>query len=243
MVPLLELHNVIKNFGGLRAINNLSLTLEQGEVVGLIGPNGSGKTTLFNLITGFVKMDSGKIVFNGKDITGYPPYKIVAQGIGRTWQLVNPFPNYTTFDNVKISCLVKGRQAENMTKRVIKFLNLTGLNGLQNEKAGNLPIGNLKRLEIARALATEPSLLLLDEPFGGLAHSEIVGLKTLIGELHRKGMTILLVEHVMREILGLVNRLVVLNFGTKLIEGPTYDVLRDENVIEAFLGHSYVEDK
>jgi branched-chain amino acid transport system ATP-binding protein len=239
MANLLEIRGLTKTFGGLIAVDNLDMTITQGNIVGLVGPNGSGKTTLFNLVTGFLRADLGKIIFRGKDITKGKPHEIVALGVGRTWQLVNPFRNYTVYDNVKVSCLMRGTVREKMEGEVLRTLDLSGIGEYKNAKAGNLSIGNLKRLEIARALATGPELLLLDEPFGGLTHGEIQGLKLLISALQNQGKTILLVEHLIREILELVNKLFVLNFGKLLAAGPPVEVVKDSRVIEAYLGRGY----
>ncbi len=235
-MPLLEVDQALKNFGGLIAINRVSLSLEPGEILGLVGPNGSGKTTLFNLISGFLKLNGGRLVFKGEEITHLKTHERVEKGIARTFQIVKPFRTLTVYENVKVALLGKKSRPSDLENRIHDLIDSVGLKGMENEPATNLPLGNLKMLEIARSLATNPELLLLDETFGGLSHQEIETLRHFIIKINQQGVSIIIVEHLMQEIVRLVNRMVVLNFGVKIAEGKAEEVLKDKNVIDAYLG-------
>ena len=236
---ILQVKNLLKSFGGLVAIKNLDFTVSEGEIVGLIGPNGSGKTTLFNLISGFLKPDDGRIWFNDSDITGLKPYRICRSGIARTFQLTKPFGGMTALQNVIVGRMYGGeqggsvRQVEEECEKILEFV---GLGGRGLLLASSFNIVDRKRLEIARALATKPKLLLLDEMMSGLTHTEMEEALQLVRAIGHSGITLIVVEHVMKAILDVSSRLVVLNHGEKIAEGKPQEVVRNEKVIEAYLG-------
>jgi len=242
-MPILEIKNLSKHFGGLKAVDNVSIALEEGEMLGLVGPNGSGKTTLFNLISGMLKVTRGAIVFRNEDITKYKTNKRVVKGINRTFQVVRPFSSLTVYENIKVGCLSHVEKHENIHQRVLNLIESVGLKEFINEEARNLPLGNLKKLEVAKALATNPKLLLLDEPFGGLSHAEIGEEIELIKEISRKGVSVIIVEHVMSALVKLIDKVVVLNFGQKIAHGHINEVMTDKTVINAYLGDDYVDNK
>jgi ABC-type branched-subunit amino acid transport system ATPase component len=242
-MPILDIKNVTKHFHGISAVNNISLTLEEGEMLGLVGPNGSGKTTLFNLISGFLKITSGTIVFRNEDITKYKTYQRVIKGINRTFQVVRPFSSLTVYENIKVGCLSRIEKNKIIHQKIMSLIESVGLKGLENEESRNLPLGHLKKLEVAKALATKPKLLLLDEPFGGLSHREIAEIIPLVKEINERGVSVIVVEHVMSALVKLVEKVVVLNFGQKIAHGPINEVMTEKTVIDAYLGDDYVENK
>jgi branched-chain amino acid transport system ATP-binding protein len=234
-----EVRQLNKSFGGLKVIVDLDLGLSQGEILSIIGPNGSGKTTLFNLITGFLKTDGGEVRFLGLNITGEKPHQICQHGIARVFQLVQPFAKLTTLQNVMAGRICGERCARNMkeaAREADEILNFVGLSPKREMIAGNLSLPDRKRLEVARALATRPKLLILDEIMAGLNPKETQDAMALLNEIRNSGITLMVVEHIIKAVLGISDRLIVLNAGRKIAEGNPSEVIGDEQVVEAYLG-------
>jgi branched-chain amino acid transport system ATP-binding protein len=238
-VPLIEAERVTKKFGGLMALRDVSFYINRGEILGLIGPNGAGKTTLFNAVAGVFPPESGKIRFNGEEITGLPPFELSLRGIARTFQITKPFLNITVLDNMMVGALSKEKNLEAGKKISLEVLEFVGLISKKDLMAAKLTLEDRKRLELARALATKPKLLLLDEVMAGLNPKEMEDTLKLIRKVHAEGMTIFVVEHVMKAILSVSHRILVLHHGEKIAEGTPNDIVQNQKVIDAYLGQSY----
>ncbi len=241
MSVLLEAHSLNKSFGGLAAVKDLSFNLAKGEILALIGPNGAGKTTVFNLLTGFLPLDKGTVRLGEEDITGLPPHRICHLGLVRTFQLVRPFLTISVLDNVMVGTMLRRKSVREARDKAREIIDLVGLARYQDQEAEGLPLPLRKRLELAKALATEPQVLLLDEVMAGLTPTEVDRLIGLIREINGKGVTILLIEHVMRGVMALSDRVIVINYGLRIAEGVPEEVVRDEQVIEAYLGREFVD--
>jgi branched-chain amino acid transport system ATP-binding protein len=241
---IIEVKEVTKYFGGLRALYNISFTLAVGEILGLIGPNGAGKTTLFNIIAGTFPPTSGSVRFNGEEITSQEPREICHKGISRTYQLVRPFSSLTVYENVLVGLYFgKPEKADSisMEKEAYELLQLTGILQKANTPAKNLTLVGRKQLEIARALATHPKVLLFDEAVSGLNPTETETMMGLIRKIRDRGITVFMIEHIMKAVMGLSNRILVLNFGELIAQGTPEQVSMNKDVIEAYLGAEGVQ--
>lgn len=243
MTALLSIQGVTKRFGGVAALNEVSFDVGEGEILGVIGPNGAGKTTLLNCVSGVYRPDAGSISFDGHAIAGEPPHRIARLGVGRTFQVVKPFTSMTVRENAAVGALF-GASRLPLARAFAAadgVLELVGMGGKASLPVASLTIPDRKRLEVARALATRPRLLLLDEVMAGLNSVEVDEALEMVRTVHRSGVTIVLIEHVMRVVVGICKRVVVLHFGQTLAEGTPDGVLRDTRVIEAYLGEKYAK--
>ncbi|MGO8988015.1 MAG: ABC transporter ATP-binding protein [bacterium] len=238
-MPLLQVEKLNKSFGGLMALCEVNFEVHSGEIFCVIGPNGSGKSTLFNVVTGFLKANSGKVTFMGKDITGLPPHEICRKGIARIFQLVKPFYQLTSFQNVMVGRTYGKDPASNIGRakeEVVEILNFAGLGNRIEVVASQLTAAERKRLELARALAAHPRLLLLDELMAGLNSAETETAMEIVNKIRDSGVTVMMVEHIMKAVLGISDRIIVLNAGEKIAEGFPKEVVKNQLVIEAYLG-------
>ena len=236
---ILQVESVTKKFGGLSAVSEVSLEIEQGNVIGLIGPNGAGKTTLFNCINGTLPITEGKIIFDGVDITRKKSHEIAKLGIARSYQIVQPFGNMTTLQNAMVGGFCKTKVYKEAETIALRSLELVRLDHKKDLVAKHLNLGERKKLEIAKALSTQPKLLLLDEVMAGLTPSEVQEMVKIIHSINESGVTLIIIEHIMEAIMSLSKRIVVLNFGKKIMEGTPEEVSSNQQVIEAYFG---VED-
>jgi branched-chain amino acid transport system ATP-binding protein len=240
MAEALVVHHLSRRFGGLRAVQDLSFAVSDGETVALIGPNGAGKTTSFNLITGYHRPNTGSITAFGRELVGLRPHAICAHGLARTFQVARPFGNMTVLANVMTGAFLRDRTINGARKKARNAIDFVGLSAKEHVAARDLTTIDQRRLEMARALATEPRLLLLDEVMAGLNPAEIDQAVALIGKLSQRGLTIVIVEHVMRAIMAVARHIVVLDHGQKIAEGKPDEVVANEEVIRAYLGTGYV---
>jgi branched-chain amino acid transport system ATP-binding protein len=238
-MALIEITDLNKNFGGLTVTKNLSMKVNEGQIYGVIGPNGAGKSTLFNQISGYIKPDSGQIVFNGKNIVGKQPHELCHAGIGRTFQIVKPFGSKTVLYNVAVGAFARTNSRSQALKRAEEVVKLVGLESRKDLQAKNLTIVDRKRLEVAKALATQPKLLLLDEVLAGLTPSEVDEAVELIKKIQKSGITIVMIEHVMRAVMALCERVLVINYGEPIAEGTPQEVTQNPQVITAYLGDDH----
>ncbi|HZO42605.1 MAG TPA: ABC transporter ATP-binding protein [Methylomirabilota bacterium] len=238
--PILELAGVTKRFGGLTAVSDVSFTVPAGELLGIIGPNGAGKTTLFNVISGYYRPEAGRIVFAGRDVTGLAPHEICRLGLTRTFQLVKPFGNLSVIDNVMIGALTRLPTVSSARLEAERVVEACGLASHAGSHARALPIGLRKRLEVARALATRPRLILLDEVMAGLNPTELGGMIELIRRLHGDGLTVIVIEHIMAAMMRLARRIVVLHHGETIAAGAPAEITQDRRVVDAYLGEEFV---
>ncbi len=238
-MQILNVENLTKEFGGLRAVDTLSLTIEKGQILGLIGPNGAGKSTAFNCIAGVYAPTAGTISFNGKRTNGRKPWHLCKKGLARTFQIVKPFASKSVLYNVMVGGFATTNKRQVAEERALAALAFLDFADKKEVRAGNLTIADRKRLEIARALATKPELLLLDEVMAGLRPSEVDEMVTILKALRDKGITIFVIEHIMRAIMALSDRIVVIQFGKKIAEGTPAEIAKDERVIKAYLGEDY----
>jgi branched-chain amino acid transport system ATP-binding protein len=240
MSELLAVHNLSKRFGGLRAVQDLSFSVKEGQTLAVIGPNGAGKTTCFNLITGYIRPDKGSVTAGGRELIGLPPHSVCIEGLARTFQVARPFGKMTVLANVMVGALLRGKNLSSARRRAREAIAVAGLAAQEGRLACDLNTIDQRRLELARALATEPRILLLDEVMAGLNKAEIDQAISLVRDLSRRGLTIVIVEHVMRAVMAVAEHIVVLDHGQKIAEGSPNEIAANPLVISAYLGSSSV---
>lgn len=238
-MSILKVDKLVKKFGGLTAVDQVSFEVERGEIFAIIGPNGAGKTTCFNMIAGTFPVTSGSILFDNQDIRGKKPHQLNRMGLARTFQIVKPLAKLTVYENVLVAGLSSSKHLQEAKTRAEEVLEKIGLDAYRDIPSGSLSIGNLKKLELARALATKPKLLLIDEPMGGLTPAEIDQLILLIKEINQEGVTIVIIEHIMRAVMALAERIAVLQNGRLIALGKPEEIVENEKVIKAYLGDAY----
>ena len=238
---ILSANNISKSFGGLMAVGGLSFELQKEEILALIGPNGAGKTTVFNCLSGFLPTDEGEIYLEGRQLGGLQPFQICQLGMARTFQIVKPFLTISVLDNVMVGALAREKSTATAKQKSLEIIDFVGLSVWAGKEAQGLPLPLRKRLELARALATQPKILLLDEVMAGLNPTEVDELIALLKEINRRGVSIFLIEHVMRGVMALSRRVIVINYGVKIAEGSPEEVVRDKQVIEAYLGKEFLD--
>jgi branched-chain amino acid transport system ATP-binding protein len=239
--PLLKVEGIAKRYGGVQAVKSLSFELRQGEILGLLGPNGAGKTTAFNMIAGFVPPDGGRITLAGRDITGMRPWNVCKAGLARTFQLSKPFGGMSTRENLVVGGLVKNNDRRRSEARADELLDFLGMSALARTDADDLTAFERRKVELGRALSTEPSLLLMDEVVAGATPQEAMTMVGLIKEIRNQGVTVLIIEHVMKVIMGLSDRVIVMHLGELIADGEPSSVVTQPDVLKAYFGGDYVE--
>ncbi len=237
--PILKVETLSKSFGGLRAVANVSFQVRKGEILGLIGPNGAGKTTLFNLITGFLKPDGGSVYFQGEEITNLKPHRICRLGVARTFQVTKPFSRISVLENIATAALLRYPRPKDAENQAFHIAQRIGLENELDKMGGDLTVGNMKKVGFAQALATEPQVVLLDEIMAGLNPSEIAEILSIIRSVVSKGVTVMMVEHVMEAVMNICDRILVMEEGKLIAEGSPQEIAENERVIEAYLGKKY----
>lgn len=238
---LLQVEHISKRFGGVQAVKDLSFTLKKGEILGLLGPNGAGKTTAFNMIAGFVNADQGRILLDGKEITSMRPWNVCQAGIGRTFQLSKPFGGMTTRENLLVGGLVRTNHRERSLHKADELLDFLGLSHVANTDADNLTAVERRKVELGRALSTDPQLLLMDEVVAGATPQEAMAMVELVKKVHQRGVTVLIIEHVMKVIMGLSHRVIVMHHGELIADGEPAEVVKQPDVLKAYFGEDYID--
>jgi len=239
-MKILEINQLTKDFGGLRAVDRLDITIEDGMIFGLIGPNGAGKSTAFNCIAGLYSATSGRVLYKDDDITSLKPYDVCRRGIARTFQLVKPFPTKSVLKNVTVGSFLWSKNISEAEEKALEVLEFVNLIDKKDVLGKSLTVADRKRLELARALATDPALLLLDEVMAGLRPAEVDEVITIIRKINERGITVFLIEHIMQAIMSLSDFIVVIHYGKKIAEGKPGEIASNEQVIKAYLGEEYV---
>jgi len=238
---LLQVEHIAKRFGGVQAVKDLSFTLKKGEILGLLGPNGAGKTTAFNMIAGFVNADQGRILLEGREITSMRPWNVCKVGIGRTFQLYKPFGGMSTRENLLVGGLVKTNDRGRSLQKADELLEFLGLEHVADTDADNLTAFERRKVELGRALSTDPQLLLMDEVVAGATPQEAMAMVELVKKVHQRGVTVLIIEHVMKVIMGLSHRVIVMHHGELIADGAPAEVVKQPDVLKAYFGEDYID--